>query len=713
MKHLLYTTLFLFVFSTLKGQDFQSQDIVVFPGEFNSHEVFQTDVMGNKIYAGSASGSINFDLHGGTENLPETSHKDLYLVKYDADQNIQWLHALDGSDTTNQIRAMVLDDAGNIYIAGAFTGQLHLSNDGLNEVTNDGEQNFFVAKYDPMGNLLWQFDAGDSDSEQYPDALFIQNNRLIVQLVYKGTFDVDPGPDVTNLMGNSNAMLVYDLDGNLIDAHSHRGQTNINTSAFDHEGNLYIGGLFSGLATFDYKSNASVFAIGLFDAYVAKYDSDFNLLWFERIIKGDETLSFTNIAINSEGAIKAIGIFADGTIVDGVTAENDAIYMLDISSDGDFSNLTEILPRTCTVEDLLINSVDQILLTSSFREVLDIDPSAEFRELTPMADHDNCLLAVFEPDFSLAGASTIYAPTINTKSAYLDGEDQLDILIDFTGMGKVVYDRTEDYNSGAEESFIHYKLNTGGCASSEESISLESCTDIVVNNETITTSGDYTQILINELGCDSILNLSITIYPNYNINQNVESCGPFEADGNTFSESGVYTLDLQSEDGCDSIVLLNLTVIDIDKSISLSNNTITANDVEADAYQWYDCDSDEAIIGATENSYTPLEDGSYRVEISKNGCIEFSDCIEFSIVSTEDLILEFGISPNPSTGLFSIEIEQMTGNYSVTVFEPTGKEVARFIHANGYTDLSRLSQGLYILKIEKEGRIGLKKIIIQ
>ena len=38
------------------------------------------------------------------------------------------------------------------------------------------------------------------------------------EFVFDGTFDVDPGPNEEMLDGDSNAMLVYDLDGAFIEA---------------------------------------------------------------------------------------------------------------------------------------------------------------------------------------------------------------------------------------------------------------------------------------------------------------------------------------------------------------------------------------------------------------------------------------------------------------------------------------------------------------
>lgn len=75
--------------------------------------------------------------------------------------------------------------------------------------------------------------------------------------------------------------------------------------------------------------------------------------------------------------------------------------------------------------------------------------------------------------------------------------------------------------------------------------------------------GIYPQLYTGVNGCDSILNIDLEVFPNYNINQQISACDndnvldPF---GNPITSSGSYTLDYTSIHGCDSIVNLTITV---------------------------------------------------------------------------------------------------------------------------------------------------------
>jgi len=715
MRHILLAMLLYCSIPNLLSQDFQANDIIYFPGEYNSHELFHKDMAGNKFIAGRGTGPIDFDFGAGANALPENSYRDLYLTKYDAANNLDWLLSFDGTVVSNQIRAMVTDDEGNIYVGGAFSGTLNLTNDGQNELSNFGSSSMFVAKFDPNGNLLWHFKIGDTNFSQYPDKMYLVNNRLIIQFVYSGTFDVDPGSGTTMFSGSSNAMLVFNLDGSLLEANSHKGGTNVRASALDDEGNLYIGGLFSGLASFDYKSNASVFATGLFDAYVAKYDANFNLIWLKSFGKDFETLSFEHLAIDSENNVVAAAIFAEDTNVGSLTAENDANYLVNVSSEGVFEQLIEILPESSFVWDLLINSEDQIILSADFDETIDMDPSAEVQEISPMMDHDNHLLAVYEPDYTLTGVGQIYAPNLNTRSIFLDEEDEIDVLIDFESEGRVVFGNESTYTVMEEENFVYYNLDIGGCSATMGDIFLEVCNEAIIDGDTISTSGNYQQILINSDGCDSILNIDVTVYPNYEFFQDIESCGPFESDGVIYSVSGTYTLLLTSIHGCDSTVIFDLGIIDIDKAITIEDNVIYASESDGDAYQWYDCNTNMPIENATNISFAPENDGSYRVEITKSSCTETSECIDFNLVNTTDLGFDFQVFPNPSQGFLQINISGIDQELKVSILDLSGREVmpTKHFHKNDILDLSQINSGLYLLKLEGEDGIGIRKITLE
>ena len=92
-------------------------------------------------------------------------------------------------------------------------------------------------------------------------------------------------------------------------------------------------------------------------------------------------------------------------------------------------------------------------------------------------------------------------------------------------------------------------------------------------------AGTYTQNLQTVNGCDSIVTLTLTVNPTYNItiDASINEGETYEENGFSESEAGTYVHTLQSEFGCDSVITLNLTV-------NSSLNDVVANAIEVSLY---------------------------------------------------------------------------------------------------------------------------------
>lgn len=80
---------------------------------------------------------------------------------------------------------------------------------------------------------------------------------------------------------------------------------------------------------------------------------------------------------------------------------------------------------------------------------------------------------------------------------------------------------------------------------------------------TLTTTGTYQEIFIDQNGCDSLVILVLKVNPKYLIEQSIRICqGESLKIGNdTYSTSGIYTNRFTSSLRCDSIIITNLTVL--------------------------------------------------------------------------------------------------------------------------------------------------------
>ena len=106
----------------------------------------------------------------------------------------------------------------------------------------------------------------------------------------------------------------------------------------------------------------------------------------------------------------------------------------------------------------------------------------------------------------------------------------------------------------------------------------EVCAGTIYHNHGFDTlimdAGDYTLIHreTNIFGCDSVFTLYLKVLPIYHQELNVSICynEQYVFNGETLNESGIYFADLSTINGCDSIIMLNLTVYP-DKSDSITD----------------------------------------------------------------------------------------------------------------------------------------------
>ena len=224
-----------------------------------------------------------------------------------------------------------------------------------------------------------------------------------------------------------------------------------------------------------------------------------------------------------------------------------------------------------------------------------------------------------------------------------------------------------------------------------------------------------TDALTNAAGCDSIVMLDLTILSSSK-NDTVIACNRFRWNTNnvTYTSSGIYSDTLTNVTGCDSILILDLTINSVsDLTTTTSGLAITANNSNA-TYQWLDCGNNNSIIvGDTGQTYTATANGNYAVELTENGCVDTSACVQ--IIAVGIIENSFGESlklyPNPTTGNFSIDLGASYKNTQVFITDITGRVVdSRTITQARVLDLSiDAPAGIYLVSIQA----GNKKAIIR
>jgi uncharacterized delta-60 repeat protein len=146
------------------------------------------------------------------------------------------------------------------------------------------------------------------------------------------------------------------------------------------------------------------------------------------------------------------------------------------------------------------------------------------------------------------------------------------------------------------------------------------------------------------------------------------------------------------------------------------NGNQLQTDISSANYQWIDCNNgDAAISGEISQSFTPLIEGNYAVVVESNGCIDTSDCILVSGLSTNDLEeISFSILPNPTAGLLTISSQNLGDPISLELFSVDGDLKAEYLIEDGLEhvlDISFLPSGFYLVKLKQNDKIQLVKLI--
>ena len=163
--------------------------------------------------------------------------------------------------------------------------------------------------------------------------------------------------------------------------------------------------------------------------------------------------------------------------------------------------------------------------------------------------------------------------------------------------------------------------------------------------------------------------------------------------------SVIYTVD-----GCSSLAASGTVTVQMypDVIVSEMNNTLTAQETNG-VFQWLDCvNGNSEINGENGQSYAPITNGSYSVEIDLNGCVDTSACMQVISISImeESMFEEYILYPNPAkTDLNIVGVNDL---FSVPyqVLDLNGKIVLKGVFGSEHKiKVDELSKGVYLLSI--------------
>lgn len=764
-----YFLLFTFTISYSFGQN-QNLLWVNQVGSTGSDYVYGigSDASGNIYATGGFNGTVDFDPGPGTVNLTSFGTTDIYVAKYNSSGSLIWAKQFGGT-LVDYGSSLGVDASGNVYVTGYFQGTADFDPDaGTFNLTSLGQYDIYNFKLNSSGNLSWAVSYGGTGFDFGRKIAVDAAGNSYTTGSFRSTVDFDPGPGVTSVVSlGLEDIYIEKLDpnGNLL-WNRRVGGTGSDGSAgieLDGAGSLYITGGFSGTADMDPGgATSNLVSNGGTDGFVLRLDIASNFIW-ARGFGGSGTDFSNSIAIDPSGNVISGGIFV-GTVdfdpgagISNLTSSNPSSegYILKLNSSGLYSWVKNIsCDNNSQIKDLSVNGSSNIYITGRYIGNADLDPGPGNVNVTatPGGNVFNLIIDPLGDYLSSYGFGDISAPdegycikalpngnfisggffngitdfeqgsgTVNLNS--VGGDDgfvQKVCLSTSSSISPgVCFSYTSpsgNYTWNSTGVYTDTLMNNNGCDSIITiNLTINSSTSIInplacnsynspSGNYTWNTNGTYYDTIPNHVGCDSMITINLTLLPTTS-NVNINACRSYTSPSTNYvwTTNGTYTDTLLNVIGCDSIITINLSLTNIDTNVTLSNGIFSVGQSGA-SYQWFDCIAAGPILGETNQSFTPTTNGSYGVLIDFNGCLDTTGCHLIANVGMEDLTMSnFSVYPNPADDIIQISGSQTIQHWQIT--DMTGKIILEKINESSIYEMIEISQlrsGNYILKVVSE-----------
>jgi len=683
------------------------------------------DTSGHVYTAGSFSGTEDFDPGPGTFLLTSAGNLSGYIQKLDAAGNFVWASHFAG--VSNGVCYAIATDSNQfVYATGYFADTVDFDPAPLSTtpLISNGNQDVFVIKLDPSGQLVWVRQFGGTASENGNSVAVDKDGAVYTTGRFRNTVDFDPGVGVQNLTatGSSSDSFVLKLDANgnfaWVTQAGGSGHDQANSILVNDSNQIYVAGYFQNTVDFDPGPGVfSITSLGNSDGFVQKLDSTGQLIWV-KTISGSGNQRIRSIESDLSGNIYVSGLhydttdFAPGPLEYNLgtnqlpTVPGMDAFFTKWNSSGQFiwaesfgSNDIYSDKANAVVPDIYGN----VYGTGRYGGFTDFAPGPAVVSHTPVFPTDIFILKYISCTNSTVGFDTVSvcgaytAPggnnTWTSSGNYVDyltnaaGCDSvLNISLTITGANTVdtINATTCDslvspsgnytwFTSGTYQDTIP---GTFGCDtnrtvhltvlnSSMGSVTMSGCDSVIApsGNYTWYTSGNYNDTVLNQAGCDSVLMVSLTINSSSTSVTSMAACGSMVSpSGNfTWSTSGIYQDTILTQSGCDSVMTINLTIgVSSSSSINLTS-----------------CDS----LISPSGKYTWSTEGTFLDTISNQAGCDSLLTINFSIVgamfaSIIDTACDNYTSPGTnqlwtSSGIYSDTLISAAGCDSIIIVDLT------------------------------------------
>lgn len=677
------------------------------PNYFDTYDM-TISPSGDAIYfIGRMKGPFDFNPDPDQSDILDAADQDCFLTKWDTDGNYVWAKAF-SSTSFVFLRDIEVQPNGNLALLGTFKDNLEYDPSGqsISEVGITGN-NQFIMQIDGSGGFIRvnSFSVSGNNTALNINQLALDSaGDIYVEASLKGMLDFDLSDSTavassykTGSFYNSSIFYAkYDADLNYLwhtrlTENESDDNLSIGEMKIDGDNNILSTGRFSNILDFPYytltqggyHSDAIILKFKQCD-YITTNNafSCGAYTWGESTYESTGTYSQTFPSVLGCDSLVELNL----TVYPLDTAQTDVsgchTYFWDATGEeydepGSYSAVLESINGCDSVATIHLTLQNQTSVVEAancasyyWEETQITYENSGTYEVTyeNIAGCDSTIyleLEIFEPDSSVQEESIcesyFWSATGQTYSE--------------SGTYSAVLSTEHGCDSTVTLTLTILEPSTG-------IETVETCESYLWQNtgQIYTETGSYESTLTNAAGCDSIVNLNLTILED-SISENISTCDSYTwpVNGNTYSSSGTYSESYTNTFGCDSIRNLNLEVTQVDTSVVQNGIELTAQ-ANLATFQWLDCNNGfSPIEGATENVFIPTENGSYAVIVIQDGCQDTSACHSITsvgLVKVDPNSIGLSVYPNPTTGIVHINYNSTSYNtLSISCFDMLGKLV--------------------------------------
>lgn len=474
---------------------------------------------GSLYLTGSSRSDVLFINDDEIENSSKHNGFDLVICKLSNNGDFEWLKRF---ANYNQPASINIDSKDNIYISGHFSGKINFGSESEPKILSSKDGEIFCLKISPDGETIWVRNSGD---KLVVDARTIDNwgnfyttgyfTNQVNLTEYSSNYNFES-------KGYQDAFIMkQDSDGNFqwavpIGGESYDYGYDVTTDNF---GNVYATGKFRGTVDFDPGPDTfNLKAYGHIDAFLVKYDSLGNLIWANQIHgDGKPAIAFDEagyeVFCDSVGNVYFVGV-----------VEGNLVYKGKAYSDSQSSQWSG---DAC---------------------VLKLDTTGNI---------------IWHRYFGNQNLETVKSIVLDNKqNVYIAGEYGFNL---YSGRSDVT-----DFNSFSGEKILTsdrsghaYIAKYSPCVEKYSRISVSSCNNYTVpsGNETYFESGTFFDTVFTQNGCDSILEIHLTINNNTDTILYYTRCDSLIFPSRKVHYySGLFKDTIPNSQGCDSVITIDLII---------------------------------------------------------------------------------------------------------------------------------------------------------